>query len=258
MKIDEHVRTAPSAQNALDVFQDEWASSMPPESGLRAGDTTANFYNDIRIHWGGGVLGGFEGKSVLEIGPLEAGQTYTICRLGARSVTAVESSPRAYLKCLIIKEVFGLGNAHFHLGDGVEYLRQCTESFDVCVASGVLYHMTNPIEFLDLIAPRSDRLLIWTHYYDFEILDAMGLEAKHFRRREITMTARGEAFVGYKNTYADTRNPLFLGGTHEYSCWLPRPTIERALRLFGFTDIQYNLEDTAHPHGPCVTICASR
>ena len=72
------------------------------------------------------------------------------------------------------------------------------------------------------------------------------------------LTARGETFSGFKHNYQDHDSPLFLGGTHEWSCWLARPEIERALRLFGYTAIEYGFEDRAHPHGPSLAICASR
>ncbi len=226
--------------------------------GLRAGDSTANFYEDIRIDWAREVFGGFEGKTVLEIGPLEAAQTYMMCRLGCQSVTAIESSPRAFLKCLIIKEIFNLTPAHFHLGDAVEYLRHSTDTFDIAVATGVLYHMRDPIEFLELVARKSNRLLLATHYYDFEALDRLGLERLHFKQRRLTMKARGETFTGYRHSYTNVDHPLFQGGTHDYSCWLPRDEIERAIRLFGFTNIRYNLEEKTSPHGPCFAVCASR
>lgn len=260
MKLDEHAQTLPSHQNALDIFEGEWVSSMPVGSGLRAGKASAEFYNDIRIDWARQRFGGFEGRRILEIGPLEAGQTYTLCSMGAGSVLAIESNPRAFLKCLIIKEIFNLSAARFLLGDGVEYVRHSTEDFDVCIASGVLYHLRDPIGFLEAVSLRSDRLLIWTHYYDPEILDGPGLEHSQFQRREMRLTARGEAFTGFRRSYSasELRAAGSAGGTHDWSCWLPRPEIERALRLFGFTKIECAFEDRAHPLGPCLTICASR
>jgi len=258
MKVDKHVLCLPSHQNALDIFEGEWLSSMPVGSGLRAGDAVEEFYSDVRIDWARQMFDGFEGKRILEIGPLEAGQTYTLCKMGADNVLAIESNPRAFLKCLIIKEIFGLSSAHFLLGDAVEYVRQVPENFDICIASGVLYHLRDPIGFLELISSRTDHLLLWTHYYDFEALEGLGLEERHFRRREMRLTARGETFSGFQHSYQDHHSPLFLGGTHEWSCWLARPEIERALRLFGYTTIEYGFEDRSHPHGPSLAICASR
>jgi hypothetical protein len=167
-------------------------------------------------------------------------------------------NPRAFLKCLIIKEIFGLSAAHFMLGDGVAYVREASETFDVCIASGVLYHLRDPIGFLDAASRRSDRLFLWTHYYDFDCLKRRRIERRSFRRREVSLTARGESFTGFRHTYPDPGNPLAIGGMGEWSCWLPRPEIERALRLFGFTVVEFAFEDRDQPHGPSVAICATR
>ena len=40
------------------------------------------------------------------------------------------------------------------------------KTFDICFASGVLYHMRNPAELIALIARATDRVLLWTHYME--------------------------------------------------------------------------------------------
>src|SRR3954467_8350863 len=150
---------APSDQNALDLFAGEWSSQPPsirPE--LKAGNTP--LFDDPRITWANdrfiemGIEGGFAGRDVLELGPLEGGHTYLIDRLGAKSVTAVEANARAYLKCLVAKETFGMPHAHFRLGDCLLHLRDGGQDYDIGVACGILYHLTNPVELLELLARR--------------------------------------------------------------------------------------------------------
>src|ERR1700751_1079452 len=85
---------------------------------------------------------------------------------GCASVISIEGNPRAFLKCLVLKEVVGLSRSRFLCGDFVEYLRGCSARADVVVASGVLYHMMNPVELLYLISRVSDCVFLWTHYYD--------------------------------------------------------------------------------------------
>jgi SAM-dependent methyltransferase len=80
---------------------------------------------------------------VLELGPLEGGHSFMFERLGAREVIAIEANPRAYLKCLIIKELLDLRRVRFLCGDFLEYLRADGTDFDLVFASGVLYHMRN-------------------------------------------------------------------------------------------------------------------
>ena len=65
-------------------------------------------------------------------------------------MTAIEANTRAYLKCLIAKELLDMSRLGFLLGDFMEYLRGDPDHVDVCFASGVLYHVPNPVETLAL------------------------------------------------------------------------------------------------------------
>ena len=127
---------APSAQNALDLFAGEWSSQPPSDRPeLKAGATP--LFDDPRIAWAHhrlmemGLANGVRDRDVLELGPLEGGHTYLLDRLGVTSVTAVEANARAYLKCLIAKETFGMPRARFLLGDCLEFLRTTDRRFDV-------------------------------------------------------------------------------------------------------------------------------
>ena len=144
----------PSRQTAVDVFRGEWVSQLP---GLEGGEIP--LFADDRIAWLTDRVA-VTGKTVLELGPLEGGHSYMLHQGGAGRVLAVEANRRAFLKCLIVKETFGLDRVEFLCGDLLEYLRQSTERFDLCLASGVLYHMRDPIEMLRLAARACDQLFL--------------------------------------------------------------------------------------------------
>jgi hypothetical protein len=57
------------------------------------------------------------------------------------------------------------------LGDFGRYLEQCDEKFDVLIASGVLYHMSEPVRLLENAAKVTNHIGLWTHYYDPEIIN---------------------------------------------------------------------------------------
>jgi hypothetical protein len=208
--------------------------------------------------WAAEQLGGFEGKSVLELGPLEAGHTYMLERGGAASITAVEGNRRAFLKCLIIKELLGLRRAQFLCGDFVEYLRRERTRFDVCIASGVLYHMVNPAELLALLARSSDRAYIWTHYYDKESIAAKPaliakLPSSHVAEYE------GFRHTLYRYEYQTALEWAgFCGGSAPFSHWLSRADIFACLRHFGLTDIRVAFDEPDHVNGPSVALVALR
>ena len=163
--LDRYLNTLPTPQNAVDIFGGEWASQFPESvAAVHAG--TIPLFDDARVHWWKEMVGGFDGQTVLELGPLEGGHSYMLERYGAQSVLAIEANTRAYLRCLITKEILELKRVRFVCGDFMEYMRQEKTQFDLGVASGVLYHMSNPIEMLGLLTRLTRKhIFLWTHYY---------------------------------------------------------------------------------------------
>jgi hypothetical protein len=254
--LDQYVRAAPCPQNALDLFQGEWSSKLPePWAGLRAGN--ACLFEDERITWGAAQLG-VQGRTVLELGPLEGGHSAMLERLGAAEVVAVEANTRAYLRCLIVKELLGLRRVRFLCGDFVEYLRTCRRKYDVAVVSGVLYHMQNPVELLALAARVADRLLLWTHYYDRDAIAQHADLARRFVEVRPTEEA-GFRHTLYVRAYGEALQfHNYCAGSAELSCWLSRDDILGCLRHLGFADLRIHFEQTVHSHGPSFAVAALR
>ena len=255
--LDEFVQLPPHEQNALDIFTGEWSSHLPGSwKELKAG--TISLFDDARITWAAEQLSGFKGQRILELGPLEAGHTYMLECLGAESVLAIESNKRAYLKCLIVKEILGLNRSRFLLGDFVSFLRENETSFDVCLASGVLYHMHNPCELIQLIARTSEKIILWTHFYDQELIAAKDIVAGKFSG-QLKKSYNGFNHVLYKYNYGDALNwKGFCGGGYSYSYWMSRADILACLRFFGFQDLKIGFEDPDHPNGPCFCVLGVR
>lgn len=255
--VDFYVKSVPSPQNALDIFKGEWASQLPkPLDGLTGG--YAELFEDPRIEWGLDRLGGVQDKDVLELGPLEGGHSYMLQQRGAASVTAIEANTRAYLKCLIVKELLGLDRVKFLCGDFVAYLRTQGLRFDLCAASGVLYHMKNPAELIGLAAKASDRLYIWTHYYDHGIISSNPKLAHKFSG-PTAAEYDGFRHTLYRQDYkAATSQMGFCGGGAEYSHWMTREEILACLRNFGFGQVETNFDAPDHPNGPSFSLVAVR
>ena len=255
--LDQYVTSTPSVQNAVDIFKGEWSSQLP-ETLFASSGGNSKLFEDGRINWFVSELGGVAGQTVLELGPLEAGHTYMLEQFGAASIVSIEANTRAYLKCLIMKESLGLKRSQFLCGDFVEYLRANQIKFDVCVASGVLYHMRNPVELIALAAKSSDRLFIWTHYYDQKIISGNVNLAPKFK------DAATDEYAGFRHTiYRQEYNAAlgwagFCGGSVSYSHWMAREEILACLRYFGLTDIRVGFEQPDHPNGPSFAITAFR
>jgi Protein of unknown function (DUF1698) len=252
--LDYYLETAPSEQSTLDIFKGEWLSKLPHPYGLlEAGGVP--LFNDNRTIWAIEKLGGVDGQTIVELGPLEGGHTYLFEKFGAAKIVAIEANARAYLKCLMIKEMLGLTRSSFLFGNCVEYLKTQTEMFDLCSASGILYHMTNPAELLALIAGCSDRLYLWTHYYDPEIIPATPHLARKFGGA-IDADYNGFQHTLYRHTYEYSTTDTFIGGDHPYSHWMTREGLLQALDYFGFGDIEINFEIPNHPSGSCFSLIA--
>jgi hypothetical protein len=259
------VRALPGTQNALDMFKGEWVSKLPPPfSHLKAG--TLPLFEDARINWVIDKLGSVEGCHVLELGPLEGGHTYMMEKFGAASITAIEANSRAYLRCLVVKETLGLKRACFLCGDFMEYLRANASAnpsanqqrFDLCLASGVLNHLRKPAELLRLLAQTTDRLFIWTHYYDAQVISRNPRLASRFRG-QVRAAEVDFTHTLHRQVYRTTLNlPGSRNGGDLLSSWMTRADILGCLAHFGFNDIQVGFEQPNHVYGPAFAVIARR
>ena len=255
--LDLYIKSAPSHQNALDIFNNEWSSKLPaPLANLKAGSIP--LFEDARIDWVATKIDGIQGKTVLELGPLEAGHTYMLERLGAASIVSIEANTHAYLKCLIIKEILELKNTRFLCGDFVEYLRNSQTKFDISIASGVLYHMQNPAELIGLLAKFTDKIFIWTHYYDRRIISANA----NLRHKFVDSSPAN--YAGFQHTLyrQEYKKALewsgFCGGNANNSHWMSRDDILACLKHFGLKNIEISFEAPDHPNGPSFALMAVR
>lgn len=235
--------TMPSHQNAVNLVPG-WSSHFPPHLRLTAGRLP--LFDDSRIAWAIGRFGDLNGRSVLELGPLEAAHTSMLVKAGAR-VQAVESNPLAFLKCLITKEILQLDGARFHLGDFVEWLERREERYDLIVASGVLYHMRDPLRLLRAIAKRTDALYLWT-------VAVMDDAAPSRTEKSGPVTVRF-----YRRRYGP-KDVQFCGGPNADPVWMHRDDILSVLGHLGFVSrtIAHEQPATADLPFPTFSVFATR
>ena len=253
--LDWYVQTAPSPQRTLDIFKGEWASVLPPPfSDLEAGPVP--LFADNRLEWAAEQLGTFRDKTVLELGPLEGGHSWMMANMGAASVTGVEANIRAFLKCLVVKEMLNTPRTRFLCGDFIAYLEEQQPRYDIVLASGVLYHMRDPVHLIDLINRTADRVYLWTHYFDPEVCGAVGSA----RFPSATETeSHGFKHTLYRHEYLHLlQNEKFCGGGTTYTNWLTRSEIIGALRHFGFQQIETAFEQPDHQAGPAFAVVGLR
>lgn len=263
------VKSAPHPQNAFDIFQGEWAYDIPI-AGTKSGLGSTFHHKHYSVYQSELAFGSLKGMKCLELGPNEGEVSFHLHHAGCREVVSIEARIRAYLKCLIVKNFLHLDSVRFHLGDFVQFLEMTNDRFDLGMAAGVLYHMTNPIRLLELLAKSCDRIAIASHYFNESML--------HYDPRKDTsglgdavwniVDPKGEDFTHagikvkyFKYQYAGSRylNDVYAhGGPEAYACLMRVDDIVRILNHFGMKIVGEINDDPEGPRGAHVFLTAER
>jgi hypothetical protein len=253
----EFLTIPPVEQNAFDLFPTAWSSAfdgVTTSGNFRGGD-------DARLKWLFQKVD-VNDKSVLELGPLEAAHTYMLEKAGA-SVLAIESNKGAFLRCLITKNYLDL-SAKFLLGD-FEKMDLSDKSFDMVLASGVLYHMKDPVGLLNAISQASDKLFIWTHYFEPDLSKwnpslAPSLNAKKWKYEEPVVERFGDMEIRLvKQNYGEALGwSGFCGGSDVYSNWVYREDLLNLLTRLGYRRIEVSFDDVQHENGPAFCLLCEK
>ena len=246
----------PSHQNSVDLFAGKWASDLGKVRSITGTGAADLFAGDPRpgraaVALGNGT-GRLDGMRVLELGPLEAGHSYQLEKLGAEHLLGIEANAEAYLKCLVIKEMLDLRRCHFLLGDVEEFLGQTNETFDMVFCSGILYHMQDPLSIIQEICRVTDRCFVWSHYYNAEAGDK---EGQRIRR---PIQRAGFAADYYELEYKDRQDGTFWGGNTDRRAWMTQDSMLNSFRHFGLTHVEVLQDAPAHPNGAAMSFAASR
>jgi len=251
----------PSAQTALDIFKGSWKSALPAEYGLTTG-TREGFHRDPRVHWVASLLPNqFQGMEILELGPFEGYDSRLFEQLGAGKVLAIEGNNINFLKCLVLKHVLGLKTCFLH-GGFLNYIRNTERRFDLVWASGVLYHSEDPLELLEQIGRKTDRLFLWTHYYS-DSLRGTKTVSRFIEQNNVEQVRHGERYLLHYRTYGNEQFkdglPLhYEGGQKGFSLWMERGDIDRMLRALGFGSIKVQADGKGSNGLPFVSLFAER
>lgn len=252
---DNYVDAAPSFQAAVDLIPG-WTSKLPEALGVVAGPL--NLFEDGRIDWAEQQLGTFAAKRILELGPLEAAHTYQLLQKGAESILAIEANRLCFLKCLIVKELLDMKGARFLLGNFMPWMETDAKKWDVVWASGVLYHMPDPLRFLELVSARTDKLFIWTHYAD-EVAMPPG-DPRRYAKVKVEQVKWNDRTLrlhrsGYYNA---NENAAFMGGASSNPAWMEKEDILYVLKSLGFKSVIVGMDAPDHLNGPAFCIAARR
>jgi hypothetical protein len=200
-----------------------------------------------------------EGLRVLELGPLDGGHTAMLERAGAARVDAIEANRLAFLRCLVTKELLGLSAARFHLGDFSRGLGSAEGRYDLAVASGVLYHMADPVGLLERLSGAAERLFLWTHVVDPAAMPAGDPRRGAFTGAVEEVRRGGVALRLHERCYHGSEaDPAFCGGPRDRHVWMEREGLLALLGQLGYGRVEIAHDDPDAAGGPALSILARR
>ncbi|POO52109.1 class I SAM-dependent methyltransferase [Agrobacterium rosae] len=253
---DQYCFEVPSNQTAIDSVPG-WTSALPPEAEVLSGRHP--LFADGRIVWAIEKMGSIEGRRVLEIGPLEAMHTYMLNLHRPALIDAVEANKLSFLRCLVSKEILNIDRARFHLGDAMKWLEGKNHHYDLIVASGVLYHLVDPAEFLSRMGNSCNNIFIWTHYYDENAFEEEDVRKLPFSGKVELREVAGTQVRYYERRYFNANSNVdFCGGMRDRHYWMHREDILSVLNKLGFDDVEIHSEDPQHSGGPAFSLFAKR
>jgi len=251
---DRYVSGLPCTQNEIDIFKGSWSCELPADVDA-VSEGWAKTFVDPKITWFFDKIGGVEGASGFELGPLEAGHSWMAQSNGVKSLISVEANRTSFLKCLVVKNILGMNEVQFKLGDSIKYLQSHNGTFDFILASGILYHLVDPLSALELILSKTDSLLVWTHYFDRKLIEKK--PAQHEKTRPLDpMVYNGKSYEIASYGYQEAMKwEGFCGGMSSEVVWLDRSLYLDICKAWGF-ETEVFQDEPDHPNGPAFCFSA--
>ncbi len=178
-------------------------------------------------------------RSILELGSLEGGHTFTMARRpDVTRVLGLEGRAINVEKSRFMQELFHIAKAEFIEANLEKIDLASFGKFDAVFCSGLLYHLPEPWKLLEQIPRVAPNLFMWTHYCDDLAVDAENGDLK-----------------GRNYVEGNLQRPN--SGLSSTSFWLTLGSLTKALTKNGFGEIRILQNNLSHPHGPAVTLAAT-
>jgi SAM-dependent methyltransferase len=206
---------------------------------------------DVRTHTVVEACGGsLAGRTIVDLGCLEGGFALEFARLGAERVVGIEARSVSVRRCELARDLLGLERAEFVQADIKDELPRHADGFDVVFAAGILYHLSDPAGFLQLVrASCRGVALIDTHVADPDTV------THDCSEQVVTQSAGGHDYQGrlfgeYEPGLdtVEREGLLWAAWSDAASFWPFEDDLVRMLHDAGFSDVEKIERDTMrHP-----------
>ena len=122
-------------------------------------------------------------------------------------------------------------------------------------ASGILYHMEDPLRLIALLARRTDKVFLWSMYFDPAYVGPSGRKLSH---KLVALAHEGFAADGYEVINHGRFRRDFWGGNRRLARWLSLDAILGAFHHHGMTRAEVIETTDIGGRGPAATIAFSR
>jgi protein-L-isoaspartate O-methyltransferase len=179
-----------------------------------------------------------KGMRAIDLGSHEGYNCFDLADLGCAEVVGIEIRDRFLEKANATKIAENYPQVSFQKCDVRTIDEAGLGKFDLCLCTGLLYHMQNPFNLLKRLRNLCRYLVLETHVSP--TLPALFFAAKKYRRYLTLRTHRiqldGEEFTGRFNVFPVEQDMQQTSGSvvSHTTFWLSRESLERALRLAGF------------------------
>ena len=179
------------------------------------------------------------GLRVIDLGCKDGYNSFELADYGAEEVVGIEIRDRYLNRANIIKQENNYDKVSFVKYD-VRFIDQAKlGKFDICLCSGLLYHMVNPFNLLKRIRNICNVLMLETHIAPSSILNI--LRTNKFYRQRLTIRKYevildGEIFSGRFKYLPRNIDREITSGSYFFNrtFWLDKRSLLKALSLAGF------------------------
>jgi hypothetical protein len=174
-----------------------------------------------------------------------------MARRGAR-VTAVEARPANVAKIEVLRDHFELTDLEIQQADVKDVVADAAPgAFDIVLALGILYHLDEPVPWLQRLGEVASRVLVLdTHVApaDEAGMEQLRPDLRHLSGLHLQLvhgaTYEGRWFNEFPSTITDASREaqLWASWSNDRSFWLTEEALLQALRSAGF-DLLYEQHD---------------